>query len=57
MLEISLVPARKTYKGKIVPRYRKLEFLSLQANVGMALIAIFHGSFWRKKRLLIPLCC
>lgn len=48
----------KTIGGEIlVPRYRKLQLLLLQAIVGVAVIAMFSGTFWRKNHLLIPLCC
>ena len=48
----------KTIGGEIlVPRYRKLQLSLLQAIVGVAVIAMFSGTFWRKNHLLIPLRC
>ena len=48
----------QTIGGEIlVPRYRKLQLLLLQAIMGMAVITMFSGTFWRKNHLLIPLCC
>ena len=48
----------KTIVGEIlVPRYRKLQLSLLQAIVGVAVIAMFGETLWRKNHLLIPLCC
>ena len=41
----------------LVPRYRKLQLLFLQAIVDVAVIAMFSRTFQRKNHLSISLCC